>query len=448
VAANLIDLAKNVLTTEVLQRLGGTLGESPDHVAKAIEGGIPSILAGFLNMATSSGANRLFDMLKTEPPEVAHAGGLDGVLGNLGSLLGGGSMESLLKYGQTILSALFGGKLGSILDVITRSSGVKQSSASSLLGLLAPLLMGLLRKETASRGLSLSNLTNLLVSQKETIAKFAPAGLADAMGLRSLGDLGSVADSIKTAGAGAAREVGHAAAAAASESTAWLRWAAPLALLAAALLGLYYWYGSQQLPQPAPAPELVVAPAPRVADLPTPNLERANQAVRDAGKQLASDGRALIETASQRVPLTLPGNIKLDVPENSYLQAMVEAFTAGAGARAPKNFVADNLHFEGTTAKLTSDSSAGIASLATIMKAFTTAKLKIEGHTDNVGGTAENKKVALDRATSVKDALVKAGVPADRIIAEGVGPDRPIASNDTEDGRAKNRRLEFEVVWR
>jgi outer membrane protein OmpA-like peptidoglycan-associated protein len=176
--------------------------------------------------------------------------------------------------------------------------------------------------------------------------------------------------------------------------------------------------------------------------------ERATQGVQDAGQLLTQDGKALIETASHRVSLSLPGNIKLDVPENSYLQAMVRYFNDGAGTREPKSFVADNLNFEGNTTKLSADSSTAITSLATIIKAFNTAKLEIEGHTDNVGDPAQNRKIALERATAVKDALVKAGAPADRITVEGVGPDRPIASNDTEEGRAKNRRVELVVASR
>jgi hypothetical protein len=53
VAANLIDLAKGFLTSQVVHRISGELGESPDRVEKAIDAGIPSILAGFLNMASS-----------------------------------------------------------------------------------------------------------------------------------------------------------------------------------------------------------------------------------------------------------------------------------------------------------------------------------------------------------------------------------------------------------
>ncbi len=446
-AANLIDLAKSYLTTEVVHRIGGALGESPERVEKAIEAGIPSILAGFLNMASSSGGNRLSELLKHEPSELAHLGGLDGVFGNLGSLLSGGSVDSLIKYGQSVLSSLFGGKLNSILELISRSSGIKASSAASLLGMLAPLLTGVLRKETASGGSSLASLTSLLMTQKDAIAKLAPAGLSNAMGLDSLADLGSVSNAIKTAGAGAARKVGRTAEAAASQGTEWLRWAAPLALLAAVLFGLYYWSGGLGQPQPNPAQTPDLAQATKtVSENASERLDQATRSVKDTGKRLTEDGKALIETVSQKVSLTLPGNIKLDVPEKSYLQALVQSFTDGAGTREPKSLIADNLDFEGTTSKLAPDSSAAITSLATIMKAFSTAKLKIVGHTDNVGDAAQNQKIALDRATAVKDSLIKAGVPAERVIAEGAGPDRPIASNDTEEGRAKNRRIELTIV--
>jgi outer membrane protein OmpA-like peptidoglycan-associated protein len=447
-AANLIELAKGYLTSEVLHRISGELGESPDRVEKAIDAGIPSILAGFVN-AASSGANRLFEMLKHEPTDLAHLGGLDGVFGNLGSLLSGSSMDTLIKYGQTVLTFLFGGKLHSIVDLISRSSGIKSSSAASLLGMLAPLLAGVLRKETVSRGVSPSSLASLLMDQKDVIARLAPAGLPSALGLKSLTDLGAAADSIRAVGAGAATEAGRAVGAAVSQGSEWLRWAAPLALLAAVLLGLFYWSGGQGEPPPNPAqrPDLAQAAKP-ASDAARKAAEPAAQGIADAGKHLTEDGKTLIETASRKVSLSLPGNIKLDVPENSYLRSMVQFFTEGTDTREPKSFVADNLSFEGTTARLSTESTTAITDLATIMKAFATAKLKIEGHTDNVGDPAQNKKLALDRATAVKDALVKAGAPDDRIAVEGVGPERPIASNDSEDGRARNRRIELKIVSR
>jgi outer membrane protein OmpA-like peptidoglycan-associated protein len=218
--------------------------------------------------------------------------------------------------------------------------------------------------------------------------------------------------------------------------------------LAAVLLGLYYLSSGPGGPpqNPAQPPDLAQATRP-VTDAARKATERASQGVRDAGKRLTEDGKALIETTSQRVSLSLPGDVKIDVPENSYLRAMVRSFTDGAGTGGTMSFVADNLDFEGNTSKLAPDSSTAITSLAMILKAFKTAKLKIVGHTDHVGDPAQNQKIALDRATAVRDALIKAGVPADRVIAEGAGPDQSIASND-EAGRAKNRRIELTIVSR
>jgi outer membrane protein OmpA-like peptidoglycan-associated protein len=446
-ATSLIDLAKSYLTSEVMHRISGELGESPERTEKAIEAGIPSILAGLLNTVSSSGVSRLFEMLKQGPSELSHLGGLDSVLANPASLMSGASVDTLIKYGQTILSFLFGGKLNSIVDLITKTSGVKASSASSLLGMLAPLLMGVLRKETTSEGLSLAGLTKLLMDQKSSIAKLAPAGLSSVLGLKSLSDLGSVADSVRLAGTGAATEVGRAASAAASEGSAFLRWAAPLALLAAVLCGLWYLFsGRGEQPQNADAaPNLAQVTRP-VTDAARKNVERVSEGIKDTRNTLTEGGRAIVETAKRMVSVTLPGNLMIELPETSYLQGIVKSLTDSAGTSLPKSTVAEDLSFEGNTAKLTPESATATTRLATVLKAFGTAKLKIEGHTDNLGDPAANKQSSLERATAVKDALVKVGAPADRITVEGVGADRPVASNDTEEGRAKNRRIELSIV--
>ncbi len=82
-------------------------------------------------------------MLKQSPPELAQLGGFDKILANPASLLSGSSLDTLVKYGQTLLNLLFGSKLSSMTDLITKTSGIKASSASSMLGILAPLLMGI-----------------------------------------------------------------------------------------------------------------------------------------------------------------------------------------------------------------------------------------------------------------------------------------------------------------
>ncbi len=68
------------------------------------------------------------------------------------------------------------------------------------------------------------------------------------------------------------------------------------------------------------------------------------------------------------------------------------------------------------------------------------------GHTDSIGTVAYNQKLSERRANSVKQYLISKGVPADRIYAEGKGKSSPVASNKTREGRAKNRRVEIEIV--
>jgi len=74
------------------------------------------------------------------------------------------------------------------------------------------------------------------------------------------------------------------------------------------------------------------------------------------------------------------------------------------------------------------------------------AAVEIQAHTDDRGDARENRALATRRALAVKAYLVDHGIRADRLSTLGVGPDRPIASNDTAEGRARNRRIEFHVV--
>ncbi len=72
--------------------------------------------------------------------------------------------------------------------------------------------------------------------------------------------------------------------------------------------------------------------------------------------------------------------------------------------------------------------------------------LRIEGHTDAVGPPAANARLSAARAETVRGALIARGLSPARLVAEGLGADRPLATNDTADGRARNRRIEFHVV--
>lgn len=81
----------------------------------------------------------------------------------------------------------------------------------------------------------------------------------------------------------------------------------------------------------------------------------------------------------------------------------------------------------------------------TKLTALPNVALKITGHTDNRGSYESNKKLSESRAAAVRDYLVSKGIAADRLSTQGVSSDNPVASNDTEEGRFQNRRIEFSI---
>ncbi len=83
-----------------------------------------------------------------------------------------------------------------------------------------------------------------------------------------------------------------------------------------------------------------------------------------------------------------------------------------------------------------------IDDLVAVMKQYPDLNVTIEGHTDNVGNDAYNKKLSQRRADAIKAYLVKKGIDANRLTAVGYGEEKPIADNATKAGKAQNRRVE------
>jgi OmpA-OmpF porin, OOP family len=101
------------------------------------------------------------------------------------------------------------------------------------------------------------------------------------------------------------------------------------------------------------------------------------------------------------------------------------------------------INFDTGKATIKPDSDKSVDDAAAVLKAAPTLKIEVGGHTDNAGTPASNEKLSADRAQAVMAALVKRGVAASRLTAKGYGQNSPIADNRSEDGRAKNRRVEL-----
>lgn len=150
------------------------------------------------------------------------------------------------------------------------------------------------------------------------------------------------------------------------------------------------------------------------------------------------------------IGLKLPDGTILRVGEKS-TEAKLLAFLTETSAvvdtvdKTKGWITCDRIFFETASDGLTDASKTQIAHLTTILKAFPNAQLKVGGYTDNTGDSATNKKLSNDRAKAVM-AAINAGGAANAIAAEGYGPEWPIATNETPEGKAMNRRVDIRVV--
>jgi OmpA-OmpF porin, OOP family len=388
-AVNLVELVKGYLTPDIIQKAGSFVGESETATQKAMNGIIPTLIGAFANQAsTTSGAEKLSQMLD--------AGKYDGsALNNLGSLFSGGeTTQKAITQGKDILSSLLGNKTEGLIDQIARFAGIRTGSASSLMALAAPLIMNLLGRQRSTIGKSPSALASLLGEQKSFLSGLLPAGIGSLLGWT---------------GYESARP---------RETTAYVEpkretpsWLVPLLVLGGIVLVALAW----------------------LLNRPTTPVRETPVAARPAAKM---------------TDLQLPGGMKVSVPEGSFTYSLHQWLAGTTDTTVPKRFVFDNLNFETGSTQLTSESMPTVDSLVMILKAYPAVAVRLEGHTDSTGDAAANKKLSLDRAIVIKEIMIKSGIPEGRIGTDGYGQENPIAPNETEEGRAKNRRTELVVEKR
>lgn len=103
------------------------------------------------------------------------------------------------------------------------------------------------------------------------------------------------------------------------------------------------------------------------------------------------------------------------------------------------------VEFEPGSAVLRPEGQLILNEMATALAQLRGRRIELIGHTDSLGGRPANISLSLARAQAVKAHLVARGLPADSLSTSGMGPDQPLGSNATEEGRARNRRIEFRV---
>lgn|GEM_PF-4671462 len=430
---NLAEVARGALSTEVVEKLGNRTGESVGGTRKALEAMIPTILALSTNQAsTGGGANRIFDLAR------------DATQVGVDRLLGEGNVEALTHASRSIVNTLFGDKLGGVLSWLARFAGINESSSSSLVSVASSLVMNLLGKTVQQKGLNAAGLSRLLASQSGWIARHLPAGIGEVPGMRGLADFGERAvETPRAAADTGTRPSTPQYQMAYGERPSLGSALLPLLLLAIPLLA-FSWYMRGRAARPVAHPGEMAARTPNepVARPPgAPHITRIEKVTKE--RQVVPT-HELVPTTLKLVDVRLPNNITVKLPESSFLNRVYQYLTDKA-ATTDRTFTFEDLEFDASAIKSSPETETAINNLSALLKAFPKATLRIDGYTEKTDNSAEDQRKSLARAEALKSHLVRAGISADRITAEGHGGDKPVASNDTPEGKAKNRRLELSI---
>ena len=397
---NLVDILKGYVTPDVISKASTMLGESESGVYKGVSASIPTLLSGLVHKSNDSSTMESVMNLINE-----NSSNYDNVLSNLPSLLTGYGNSTALDSGSKLMALLFKNKQSDTTDVIARTSGIKESSAASLLGMAAPMLLSYFAKS----GMTLSSLKSLLSSQKENILSAAPSGLNLGFGSTIDNDIRGKIHDVRKAESSSAK------------------WLIPLLLVGAGLFALFFFSKGCN------RKEASTAVATETVDTITTETEEVVEEPKDA--------------LGNFFKFKLPNGIELNAPEfgiENKLNTWLMDETKVVDKTTWFNF--DRLLFDTGKATLRPESQEQLKNMVEILKAYPAVELKLGGYTDNVGDPAFNLKLSGDRAKSVMDEMIKMGIAKDRLESEGYGEQFPVASNDTEEGKAQNRRIAVRVT--
>lgn len=397
-STTLIDSFRSLMTPDTVRSIADRFGESESGIMRGVEAGFGSILLGLINKANDPGAMRDLHGL------ISNNAIGDATTGGIGDLLSGGPSGSVIGgLGDRLLRMVFGGNTASVGEAVSRSAGVRSSTANGLLSLVAPILLSLIAGRVRNEGLSPSGLGSLLLSQRDSIRGLAPA------------DFSTV---VSGASAAAPRMSGIANE---PRKKGGLGWAAVAALVA---LGLVWFLSRNRTPDsPAVATDTLAAP--------TPMMEPGDVSAYGSGSRA----------------LSLPNGSTLSVPATG-LESQLVAFIEDDGRLVDETtwFNFDRLLFETGSATLRPESQEQLRNVAAILEAYPEVEVKIGGYTDNSGEEAANQQLSESRAGSVMRELLAMGISQDRLESEGYGEQHPVGDNNTEEGRQQNRRIAIRVT--
>ncbi|RYY40188.1 MAG: DUF937 domain-containing protein [Chitinophagaceae bacterium] len=416
---NLVETVKALFNHEVVSHAAPSLGESENGIQKALSAIVPVILGGIVSKASGRDDGSVFDMART-----ASGGGLSNIIRGLAT----GDFQSIISRGMDLVHGIFGSHAVSVNKSVAAFSGVKESSANSLMALVAPVVLGKLGEHAAQNNLNASSFGSFLESQKSDIMNAMPAGLSmgNLPGWSALSSVGGSA----TAAATDIRDRAsvHTNRPVTDVKTSSNKWLLPLILIAAAVV---LWY---LLSKGCNQPQSTTTTHDTTAVVTPP---------------VTADTTATTTTTTRTsTKVRLANGTELNAYTGGVEEQLVRCLDdASCQAGKDKWFDFDNINFEVGSARLTAESQEQVRNIAAILAAYPAAHIKVGGYTDKTGDAASNKTLSQQRADAVLGAIRSAGGKAEQLTgAEGYGSEfATVAETASDEERRKDRRIALQL---
>jgi hypothetical protein len=388
---HLLDTLSTTVPADQLDTLARLLGDTPEVTGRTLKTSATALLAILATRAAHGGMD---EVMALTGPLLAHGNPLDQFAAGLADT---SVRATQLEDGHAMASGLLGPLEGPLAGALAAETGARAHTIAQILKLAGPIALGAATRHLGQPPTA-DALAALLEAERPALVGALPPRIASLVGTTAAEQTPLHGTPVEGA-AGSASSAGR-----------WVPW------LAAVVVGIAVLAGLRNAQSPDKAVSAPAAPASAIITEATPVLARAT--LPDGSVLMLAEGSAALELAR---------------------------FLSGSEP-APRAFRFEELGTAPTDGGFDARGEEAVRAVARVLESWPSARVRIEGHTDSQGEADSNLAASTRRADAVKTLLAQAGIDAGRVAAEGLGEEAPIATNETAEGRAQNRRTVIVVT--
>lgn len=414
---DILGLIKDKLTDSVIEKVSNFLGEHPENIGSALNSSIPIVLGGIMRSASNDEeTGKVMDVLK----DGGHTGE---ILDDLPNLLGNfDKTQLLITIGSNIFNHFTGSKSNSIVEKLSALTSIRKTSASSLVGLAAPLVLGALGKVVNKEGLGVSGLTRLLADQRESVFGALPPAIANQLNFKG------TTSTVKPESEEKTKEIQKET----KETKGFLSWIPWILIGLIFLAGLaYFWKYRKSIKPTEPAIEVGVLP--RQDSIATNNdfstatpsdtsTGFTNSEVVKPTEEIKTPEKVAVEKPkveeSKKAEVVKPAEKK---PEETKIKETPKATVTknlpatgddiSQQLKSSKSWISLNTNFKNNSAEISSKGD--LDAVVKFLKGNRKSKITIAGGSQSSKGT-----LGEDRAYAIREVLLERGVNENQISVQ------------------------------